>query len=105
MSEYITVFVTAPSKKEAMKISSAVLNKKLAACANIVSGIDSHYWWRGKIEHARETLIILKTTSKLFNRLAQEIKKNHSYEVPEIVALPIAAGSSDYLKWIGESVR
>jgi periplasmic divalent cation tolerance protein len=104
MNKYIVVFVTAPNKLEAKKISAAVLNKKLAACANMLSGIDSHYWWRGKIERAREVLIIMKTSRKLFARLAAEVKKNHSYEVPEIIALPIIVGSKDYLKWIGESI-
>jgi len=103
-NQYIAVFVTAPSAQEAKKISSIILNNKLAACANLFNGMDSSYWWRGKIERSRETMIIMKTKQKLFSRLSAEIKKNHSYEVPEIIALPIIAGSADYLKWIDESV-
>jgi len=103
-NRYIVVFVTSSSALEAKKMSRAVLGKKLAACASMLKGLDSSYWWRGKIEHSREVLIIMKTTQSLFNKLAAEIKKNHSYEVPEIIALPIIAGSADYLKWIDESV-
>ena len=105
MNKYIVVFVTAPGKAEAKKIAGAVLIKKLAACANMLSGMDSHYWWRGRVERAVEVLIIMKTKQKLFNRLAAEIRKNHSYDVPEIIALPIVCGSAGYLKWIDESVR
>jgi periplasmic divalent cation tolerance protein len=101
----VVVFVTAPSVREAKNIASAVLNKKLAACANMLNGVYSHYWWKGKIEHSREVLIIMKTRQNMFKRLAAEVKKNHSYEVPEIIALPIVAGSAYYLEWIDESLQ
>jgi periplasmic divalent cation tolerance protein len=103
VNKYIVVFVTTANAFEAKKISDAVLSKKLAACAGLLKGLNSHYWWRGRVERAREVLIIMKTRQKLFNRLAAEIKKNHSYRVPEIIAFPIIAGNTDYLKWIDES--
>ncbi len=102
---YVNVFVTAPSEAEARKIADSVLNKKLAACASIIKGVSSSYWWQGKIERSSETLIIMKTKSKHVRKLIDEIKFLHSYSVPEIIALPIVDGNPDYLKWINESVR
>lgn len=105
MKKPVTVFVTVPGASEAKKIVSAVLEKKLAACASVIGGVRSMYWWKGKLERSNESLIILKTDIKHFKKLASEIKRMHSYKVPEIVALPIIDGDPDYLEWIGESVR
>ena len=104
MNKPITVFVTAPGELEAKKISAAVLKKKLVACASIIKDVDSSYWWKGKIEHSKESLIIMKTDKKLFNKLAAEVRRVHSYLVPEIIAFPITSGNPAYLKWINESV-
>ena len=104
VSKYIVVFVTVKSKKEAKKITNMLLKNKLAACVNAVPGIASAYWWKGKIERAKELLLIIKTKKALFKKLTLEVKKVHSYEVPEIISLPLNGGESKYLKWIDQSV-
>jgi periplasmic divalent cation tolerance protein len=99
------VLVTCGSLAEARRIAHAVVNKRLAACTNIaMAPVESIYWWKGKVEKAREFLMVLKTTSKRLPALEKEVKRLHSYDVPEFIALPIAAGSSDYLGWLQESV-
>lgn len=101
----IVVTIMAADQKEAEKIGRSLVEKQLAACANIVPGVRSRYWWKGTIETADETLIIAKTTAALFDELAAEVKRLHSYQVPEIVAVPITHSSGEYLRWIEESVR
>ena len=100
----IVVLVTAKDALEARTISDQLLEKKLIACANIVEGVQSVFWWQGKIDQAKETLIILKSKQDLFKKIVKTVKAHHSYEVPEIIALPIVEGNPDYLKWIDESV-
>jgi len=100
---YRVVFVTCGSVAEARNIGRAVVEKKLAACANIVSGVESIYRWKGKVERAREVLVIIKTSATRLRELEREVKRLHSYDVPEFIALPIVAGSKDYLEWIGEN--
>ena|SRR3989338_3870514 len=102
---YIVVLVTASSKEEARKISRGLLEEKLAACVNILTGVESHFWWQGKIDTAGEFLLVIKTKKKLFNKLTEKVKASHSYSVPEIIGLPIISGSGDYLKWINDSTR
>ena len=96
----ITVFVTASSVEEARDIARGVLSRRLAACANIISGIESHYWWEGTLQQDNEVLIIIKTVSGLFGELEKAIVSIHSYDVPEIIALPVTAGLAEYLDWI-----
>lgn len=96
----IIVFVTAASEEEAARIGRSVVEAGLAACANIVPQIRSIFRWEGKVSEEQESLMLLKTRSTLFPDLVTAIKKLHSYEVPEIIALPIGQGSADYLKWI-----
>jgi len=98
--DYIVILVTAKDKAEAEKISQALLEEKLIACANIVSPIASCFLWQGKIDKAEECLIIMKSRTDLFAQLLQQVKMLHSYEVPEILALPIVLGSADYLAWM-----
>jgi periplasmic divalent cation tolerance protein len=100
---YRIVLVTCGSIAEARKIGRSVVEKKLAACANIVSGVESIYRWKGKVERAREVLVVMKTTSNRLSQLEREVKGMHSYELPEFIVLHIAAGSKDYLSWIGTS--
>lgn len=100
MVDYIVILVTAKDKAEAEKISQALLEEKLIACANIVSPIASCFLWQGKIDKAEECLIIMKSRTDLFAQLLQQVKMLHSYEVPEILALPIVLGSADYLAWM-----
>jgi periplasmic divalent cation tolerance protein len=96
--------VTCGSKDEARKIARAVLSKKLAACVNIVDGVESHYWWKGKLEEGAECLLLVKTTTAKTAALTRAIKAAHSYEVPEIIFAPIVRGESRYLKWLRGSV-
>jgi periplasmic divalent cation tolerance protein len=105
MTDKIVVLVTCGSAKEARKIAWAVVEQRMAACANIVtSPVQSVYRWKGRVESAKEFLLIIKTTQSRFAKLKVEVKRLHSYDVPEIIALPIAAGATDYLNWISMSV-
>jgi len=101
----VVVLVTCGSAREAKKIARALVERKLAACVNhLPIAVESVYRWKGKIDSAREFLLIVKTTRRRFKAVQSEIQRLHSYEVPEIIALPIAAGSREYLAWISESV-
>ena len=102
---YRIVLVTCPSVAEARRIGRSAVEKKLAACANIVTGVESIYRWKEKVERAREVLVVMKTTAARLAGLEREVKGMHSYEVPEFVVVPIVAGSRKYLKWIGENAR
>ena len=101
---YIVVLVTTKDRQQAQKIARGLLQAKLIACANIVNGIESLFWWQGKVDRSQEALLVLKTKKSLFPKLSAKVKVLHSYETPEVIALPIAAGSREYLKWVGESV-
>jgi periplasmic divalent cation tolerance protein len=104
--QYRIVLVTCASKGEARKIARNVVGKGLTACANVLrGGVESIYRWKGKVERAREVLIMMKTSEPRLKELEREVKRLHSYEVPEFIVLPIAAGSREYLAWIGESVN
>ena len=81
------------------------MNKRLIACANIISGVDSKFWWNGKIDRAKEFLVIIKTRCGNFKKIEKEVKRLHSYIVPEIIAIPILAGSKEYLGWIGKETK
>jgi periplasmic divalent cation tolerance protein len=97
------VFVTCGSLAEGRKIARSVAEKKFAACVNISSAaVESIYRWKGKIERAREYLLIIKTTARRLKELEREVKRLHSYETPEFVVLTISSGSTDYLKWLAE---
>ena len=99
------VLVTCPTLAMARKIARVVVSKRLAACVNVVRGqVESFYTWKGKLEGGREHLLIIKTTAKRLSGLEKEVKRSHSYDVPEFLALPITEGSADYLSWLRESV-
>ena len=98
------VLVTCGNIIEARRIASKVVRKRLAACATIVLGpVQSVYRWKGKVEAAREQLLLIKTVQKQLSALEAEIKHLHSYEVPEILAIPVLWGSAEYLKWLEEN--
>ena len=101
----LVVLVTAPDLKVARKIARIILNKRLAACANIIPKIESHYWWQGKLESSGEALILFKTTRARLKALEATVLVNHPYETPEIIALSLQSGTEKYLAWIGASVR
>jgi periplasmic divalent cation tolerance protein len=99
------VFVTVPSIREGRRIAKSVVAKRLAACVNLwPSPVSSIYRWKQKVEVANEYLMVIKTMASGYAALEEEIARMHSYDVPEIVALPITAGSSKYLAWLRESV-
>ena len=104
MGEFIVVYVTAGSAEEGERIAAALVEERLAACVNRVSGVRSTYRWEGKIEDSEEQLLIIKTSRDLFERLKQKITELHSYSVPEIIALPIVQGSESYLNWLDEEL-
>lgn len=98
----IVIFVTAPKEDEAAKIAQALVEARLAGCVNIIRNIRSVYRWQDKIEDDTEVLMIAKTQRHLFESFMKKVKELHSYAVPEIIAMPIAGGSEDYLKWLKE---
>jgi periplasmic divalent cation tolerance protein len=99
------VLVTVPNGVTARKVARAVLSEHLAACVNIVPGVESHYWWQGKLERGKELLLVIKTVRTRLARLAAVVKANHPYDTPEIVVMSMEAGSRRYLDWIDASVK
>lgn len=102
--QYLIVFITAPKRKEANKISKALLDNRIVACTNIIEGVDSHFWWKGKKEKASECLLIAKTTKAMLKKLIKIVHSLHSYDVPEIIAVPIAGGYKPYLDWLKTAI-
>jgi len=102
---HIVIFITASDKKEAQNIARRLLKDKLVACVNIIDKIESFFWWQGKIDKAKETLLIVKSKASQFNRIVKLVKSMHSYEVPEIIALPVVSGEKRYLRWLDASIR
>jgi periplasmic divalent cation tolerance protein len=106
MSDKVVVLVTCASAAEARRIALAAVNARLAACVNILPGkVTSIYRWKGKVESAKERLLLFKTSRKRLAKLRELVARLHSYEVPEFIALPIAAGSPAYLAWLEESLH
>jgi len=106
MTDKIIVLVTCGSRKEARKIARALVERRLAACVSAIGvPVASTYRWKGKVETAKEFLLLIKTSKKRLAAVRDAVRELHSYEVPEIIALPIAAGSRDYLDWIAASVK
>src|SRR3989339_1426012 len=103
-TNYVVVYVVAANSDEADAIGLTLVEEKLVACATSVRDVHSLYWWKGKIENADETLIVLKTTVHLLDAVVSRVKALHSYRVPEVIALPIVGGNPDYLEWINASV-
>ena len=101
----IIIFVTTSSEQEAHKIADLLLTKKKAACVNIIPRIDSSFWWQGKLDTAEESMLVIKTKASLLSEIVGLVKGAHSYEVPEIIALPIIGGNKDYLKWLDDEVQ
>ena len=97
---YNIVIMTASSREEAVKIVRTLLEERLIACANIMDPVSSFFWWQGKIEEEKEALVIMKSHENLFKKLSKRVTELHSYDVPEILALPIVEGSQSYLDWM-----
>ncbi len=100
---YAVIFITCAHKKEARCIAKALVKNKLAACVNIVDKIESLFWWQGKVDVAGEALLIIKSKREKLTKIIKLVKSMHSYQVPEIIALPIIGGYRPYLEWIDES--
>lgn len=101
-SDKVVVFVTTSTIDEADKIAGVLVEQRKAACVNIVPQVSSRFWWQGAIESAEEALLIVKTRAALLDDVIGLVKANHSYEVPEVIALPISGGNGDYLNWLDE---
>ncbi len=101
----LVVLVTAPSAEKAAELGRALVSERLAACANVLPGMRSIYWWEGKVQDEPEALILLKTTRARFEALRDRVLALHPYQVPEVVALRIEAGSEKYLEWIAGETR
>jgi periplasmic divalent cation tolerance protein len=100
MSDYIQVITTTPDRDMAESVAQSLLENRLAACVQITEGVSSYYWWDGKIDSSNECVCTIKTGSHLYEAVEKKIREIHSYDVPEIIAVPITAGSKEYLDWI-----
>jgi periplasmic divalent cation tolerance protein len=104
MTDKVVVFVTAGSAEEGRRIGRALVEQELAACVNVTSPVRSLYHWKGQIADDEEVLLVIKTSRALFDRLRREVEKLHSYQVPEVLCLPVIDGSPNYLNWLAESI-
>ena len=104
MTDKLLVLTTAGSQAEARKLAQALVERRQAACVNIVPGVESIYRWRGKAEQAQEWMLLIKTTEAAFELVRDTIKELHSYELAECIAISISDGSLAYLQWIADSV-
>ena len=100
----IVILITA-AEEEARRIAELLLNRRKAACINIVPRVESLFWWQGKTDSAQESLLIVKTRASLFPGIVRLVKEIHSYDVPEIIVLPLIEGNEDYLEWISSEVE
>ena len=105
MSRYIVVITTTDNEKTASMLAEELVKERLVACAQIFENVTSTYWWEGKIEKAKEFVLFLKTKKEAYETLEKRIKELHNYTTPEIIALPIEAGSKDYLDWLDSEVK
>ncbi len=105
MTDTKLVLTAAGSKEEARKIARTLVERRLAACINILPQVESIYRWEGEIEDAQEWLLLIKTTGAAFERVRDAIRELHSYDVPECICISIENGSPEYLQWIGDSVE
>ena len=105
MTEALVVLITAPSSEEGEAIARALVEEKLAACVNVIPSVTSLYRWRGELQREGEVLLVVKSRRGLFDRLAARVRELHSYQVPEIIALPVIVGDEDYLRWLSETTQ
>jgi periplasmic divalent cation tolerance protein len=104
-ADNIVAFITTATEDEAHSIANLLLERRKAACVSIVPRVDSLFWWQGKLDSAQESLLIVKTKASLLPEIVALVKGIHSYEVPEIIALPIIGGNKDYLRWLDGEIR
>ena len=105
MTSYIIVMITVANKREGKRIAQCLLREKLIACANIVGPVSSLFRWSGKIVDSREQLVLMKSRVDLFDKIVERVKMLHSYEVPEIISLPVAEGSTAYVEWLDSCLQ
>ena len=105
MTDKIVVLTTCAEESDAERMARALVDARLAACVNVVPGVRSFYHWKGETESSEEFLLIVKTSRHLFGALRAEMEKLHPYELPELLALPVVAGSEDYLGWLHSNLR
>jgi periplasmic divalent cation tolerance protein len=104
MTDKIVVLSTCSSTEEAYRIANELVSKRLAACVNVIGGVKSVYRWEGKIENSEEALLVIKTSRGLFDSVRAQIEKMHSYDLPEVIALHVVAGSEPYLEWLNREL-
>ncbi len=104
-SKYVLVFITAADNEEARLIAKVLLEQKKAACVSIIDGVNSTYWWKCEIENATESQLMVKTRASLLGDVITTVKEIHSYDTPEIIALPIIGGNDAYFEWLDEALE
>jgi len=104
-TENIVVLITATNEDEGARLAKILVEARLAACVSLVSQARSFFWWEGKIDEQRETIMLAKTRREVLPRLIETVQKHHSYSVPEIIALPIIAGAENYLSWLAAEIK
>lgn len=101
----VVIFITVGTDEEAKKIANILLSQRKVACVNILSGVSSFFWWHDKLDSVQESLLLVKTKAPVVNEIVGLVKEIHSYDIPEIIAVPIVGGNQDYLEWIGKEVK
>ena len=101
----VAIFITVGTNEEAKKIANILLSQRKVACVNILSRVSSFFWWQDKLDSVQESLLIIKTKAELVDEIVGLVKEIHSYDIPEIIAVPIIGGNQDYLEWIGKEVK
>ncbi len=101
---YIVVLITTGTPEEAQRIAAVLLEQRKAACVNIIPQVSSRFWWKGKLDSAEESLLIVKTRASLLDEIVALVREVHSYDVAEVIALPVVGGNQDYLDWMGGEV-
>jgi len=101
----VVIFITTGTDEEANRLAEVLLKQRKAACVNIVPGVRSHFWWEGNLDSDQESLLIVKAKASLLDEIIALVKEVHTYDVPEVIALPIIGGNPDYLEWIGKELQ
>jgi len=105
MTDKIVILSTCESREEAGRIARHLVERRVAACVNILEGARSIYWWQGQVEEGSEALLVIKSSRDLFDRVREELLRMHSYQTPEVIALPVIAGSEAYLEWMARELQ
>ncbi len=105
MRDFVVILITTSSEEEAARIGRTLVEERLAACVNVIPDIRSFFHWEGKLQDEKEALLLVKSQGDQISRIIYRVKELHSYSVPEVIALPILAGSEDYLRWVRESIK